>query len=111
MSLPSSPLLPRQSYMMPSRSSKRSPGPIRKPKYVESPRVPGDAIISELRKVADSKTESSHNGECTVFVFLWGLLGFGCDSFTVLFVVCTGYTWYTPFNKTCRFHLDKKQHH
>uniref|UniRef100_A0A8C7V007 Tetratricopeptide repeat, ankyrin repeat and coiled-coil containing 1b n=1 Tax=Oncorhynchus mykiss TaxID=8022 RepID=A0A8C7V007_ONCMY len=61
MSLPSSPLLPRQSYMMPSRSSKRSPGPIRKPKYVESPRVPGDAIISELRKVADSKTESSHN--------------------------------------------------
>ncbi|XP_023858225.1 protein TANC1 isoform X4 [Salvelinus sp. IW2-2015] len=60
MSLPSSPLLPRQSYMMPSRSSKRSPGPIRKPKYVESPRVPGDAIISELRKVADSKTESSH---------------------------------------------------
>uniref|UniRef100_A0A8C7CIK7 Tetratricopeptide repeat, ankyrin repeat and coiled-coil containing 1 n=1 Tax=Oncorhynchus kisutch TaxID=8019 RepID=A0A8C7CIK7_ONCKI len=54
MSLPSSPLLPRQSYMMPSRSSKRSPGPIRKPKYVESPRVPGDAIISELRKVADT---------------------------------------------------------
>ncbi|XP_029566852.1 protein TANC1 isoform X1 [Salmo trutta] len=63
MSLPSSPLLPRQSYMMPSRSSKRSPGLIRKPKYVESPRVPGDAIISELRKVADSKTESSHNAE------------------------------------------------
>ncbi|XP_023858234.1 protein TANC1 isoform X5 [Salvelinus sp. IW2-2015] len=63
MSLPSSPLLPRQSYMMPSRSSKRSPGPIRKPKYVESPRVPGDAIISELRKVADSKTESSHYAE------------------------------------------------
>ncbi|KAK6310144.1 hypothetical protein J4Q44_G00200250 [Coregonus suidteri] len=61
MSLPSSPLLPRQSYMMPSRSSKRSPGPIRKPKYVESPRVPGDTIISALRKVADSKTESSHN--------------------------------------------------
>uniref|UniRef100_A0A674ETU6 Tetratricopeptide repeat, ankyrin repeat and coiled-coil containing 1 n=1 Tax=Salmo trutta TaxID=8032 RepID=A0A674ETU6_SALTR len=54
MSLPSSPLLPRQSYMMPSRSSKRSPGLIRKPKYVESPRVPGDAIISELRKVADT---------------------------------------------------------
>uniref|UniRef100_A0A8C7V8Z5 Tetratricopeptide repeat, ankyrin repeat and coiled-coil containing 1b n=1 Tax=Oncorhynchus mykiss TaxID=8022 RepID=A0A8C7V8Z5_ONCMY len=59
MSLPSSPLLPRQSYMMPSRSSKRSPGPIRKPKYVESPRVPGDAIISELRKVADTEKEPS----------------------------------------------------
>ncbi|KAM4609145.1 protein TANC1 isoform 2-T2 [Polymixia lowei] len=60
MSLPSSPLLPRQSYMMPLRASKRSPGPIRKPKYVESPRVPSDAIVSALRKVADNK-ESSHN--------------------------------------------------
>ncbi|KAM8856304.1 protein TANC1-like isoform 2-T3 [Spinachia spinachia] len=61
MSLPSSPLLPRQSYMMPLRPSKRSPGPIRKPKYVESPRVPSDAIVSALRNVADNK-ESSHNG-------------------------------------------------
>ncbi|XP_037345045.2 protein TANC1 isoform X2 [Pungitius pungitius] len=60
MSLPSSPLLPRQSYMMPLRPSKRSPGPIRKPKYVESPRVPSDAIVSALRNVADNK-ESSHN--------------------------------------------------
>ncbi|XP_068184540.1 protein TANC1 isoform X2 [Antennarius striatus] len=60
MSLPSSPLLPRQSYMMPLRSSKRSPGPIRKPKYVESPRVPSDAIVSALKKVASSK-ESSHH--------------------------------------------------
>ncbi|XP_076018134.1 protein TANC1-like [Genypterus blacodes] len=60
MSLPSSPLLPRQSYMMPLRSSKRSPGPVRKPKYVESPRVPSDAIVSALRKVADNK-ESSHH--------------------------------------------------
>ncbi|TMS06114.1 Protein TANC1, partial [Larimichthys crocea] len=61
MSLPSSPLLPRQSYMMPLRPSKRSPaGPVRKPKYVESPRVPSDAIVSALRKVADNK-ESSHN--------------------------------------------------
>uniref|UniRef100_UPI003AABC292 protein TANC1 isoform X2 n=1 Tax=Centroberyx gerrardi TaxID=166262 RepID=UPI003AABC292 len=60
MSLPSSPLLPRQSYMMPLRPSKRSPGPIRKPKYVESPRVPSDAIVSALRKVADNK-ESFHN--------------------------------------------------
>ncbi|CAB1420766.1 unnamed protein product [Pleuronectes platessa] len=60
MSLPSSPLLPRQSYMMPLRPSKRSPGPSRKPKYVESPRVPSDAIVSALRKVADNK-ESSQN--------------------------------------------------
>ncbi|XP_009637315.2 protein TANC1 isoform X2 [Egretta garzetta] len=49
MSLPSSPLLPRQSYLMQSRSSKKSPGPIRKPKYVESPRVPGEAALP-LRK-------------------------------------------------------------
>uniref|UniRef100_A0A8C5ANB8 Tetratricopeptide repeat, ankyrin repeat and coiled-coil containing 1 n=1 Tax=Gadus morhua TaxID=8049 RepID=A0A8C5ANB8_GADMO len=54
MSLPSSPLLPRQTYMMPLRAaSKRSPGPIRKPKYVESPRVPSDALVSALKKVAD----------------------------------------------------------
>ncbi|NXJ92262.1 TANC1 protein, partial [Corythaixoides concolor] len=49
MSLPSSPLLPRQSYLMPSRSNKKSPGPIRKPKFVESPRVPGEAALL-LRK-------------------------------------------------------------
>lgn len=49
MSLPSSPLLPRQSYLMQSRSNKKSPGPIRKAKYVESPRVPGEAILL-LRK-------------------------------------------------------------
>ncbi|XP_054642191.1 protein TANC1 isoform X3 [Dunckerocampus dactyliophorus] len=60
MSLPSSPLLPRQSYMLPLRQSKRSPGPVRKPKYVESPRVPSDAIVSALRKVGDKK-ESPHN--------------------------------------------------
>nr|XP_015214202.1 PREDICTED: protein TANC1 isoform X3 [Lepisosteus oculatus] len=55
MSLPSSPLLPRQSYMIHPRSSKRSPGPIRKPKYVESPRIPGDTIVTALRKVAETK--------------------------------------------------------
>ncbi|XP_061925951.1 protein TANC1 isoform X2 [Entelurus aequoreus] len=60
MSLPSSPLLPRQSYMLPLRPSKRSPGPVRKPKYVESPRVPSDAILSALRKGGDKK-ESTHN--------------------------------------------------
>eukprot|EP00075_Anas_platyrhynchos_P024748 XP_027314001.1 protein TANC1 isoform X3 [Anas platyrhynchos] len=52
MSLPSSPLLPRQSYLMQSRSNKKSPGPIRKPKYVESPRVPGEAGLL-LRKGAE----------------------------------------------------------
>ncbi|NXE13025.1 TANC1 protein, partial [Lophotis ruficrista] len=45
MSLPSSPLLPRQSYSVQSRSNKKSPGPVRKPKYVESPRVPGEAAL------------------------------------------------------------------
>ncbi|XP_067995277.1 protein TANC1 isoform X1 [Melanerpes formicivorus] len=49
MSLPSSPLLPRQSYLMQSRANKKSPGPVRKPKYVESPRVPGEAALP-LRK-------------------------------------------------------------
>uniref|UniRef100_A0A8C2QA02 Tetratricopeptide repeat, ankyrin repeat and coiled-coil containing 1 n=1 Tax=Cyprinus carpio TaxID=7962 RepID=A0A8C2QA02_CYPCA len=53
MSLPSSPLLPRQTYMMAARPSKKSPGPVRKPKYVESPRVPGNVITSSLRKLPD----------------------------------------------------------
>uniref|UniRef100_A0A3B3B8F8 Tetratricopeptide repeat, ankyrin repeat and coiled-coil containing 1b n=1 Tax=Oryzias melastigma TaxID=30732 RepID=A0A3B3B8F8_ORYME len=41
------------------RGSKKDSGPIRKPKYVESPRVPSDALGSSLRKVSDKK--SSHN--------------------------------------------------
>ncbi|XP_024435584.2 protein TANC1 isoform X2 [Desmodus rotundus] len=52
MSLPSSPLLPRQSHPAQSRSNKKSPGPVRKPKYVESPRVPGDAVIIPFREVS-----------------------------------------------------------
>ncbi|XP_051786535.1 protein TANC1-like isoform X2 [Erpetoichthys calabaricus] len=60
MSLPSSPMLPRQPYMLQSRSNKRSPGPFRKPKYVESPRVPADAVVSALKKVSDNK-ELSQN--------------------------------------------------
>ncbi|XP_053554307.1 protein TANC1 isoform X2 [Bombina bombina] len=52
-SLPSSPLLPRQTYSMQQRSHKKSPGPIRKAKYVESPRVPGDAVAMPLRKVSE----------------------------------------------------------
>uniref|UniRef100_A0A4W3HPW2 Tetratricopeptide repeat, ankyrin repeat and coiled-coil containing 1 n=1 Tax=Callorhinchus milii TaxID=7868 RepID=A0A4W3HPW2_CALMI len=63
MSLPSSPLLPRQPFVMHARTSKRSPGPIRKLKYVESPRVPGDAIASALKKVAEKAEppQSAHN--------------------------------------------------
>uniref|UniRef100_A0A671PDB2 Protein TANC1-like n=1 Tax=Sinocyclocheilus anshuiensis TaxID=1608454 RepID=A0A671PDB2_9TELE len=59
MSLPSSPLLPRQTYVMAARPCKKSPGPVRKPKYVESPRVPGDAIMSSLRKLPDGATGPS----------------------------------------------------
>ncbi|XP_037379283.1 protein TANC1 isoform X3 [Talpa occidentalis] len=60
MSLPSSPLLPRQSHSVQSRSNKKSPGPVRKPKYVESPRVPGDAVIIPFREGA-KPTEPSEN--------------------------------------------------
>ncbi|CAN0230184.1 unnamed protein product [Bubo scandiacus] len=59
MSLPSSPLLPRQSYLMQSRSNKKSPGPIRKPKYVESPRVPGEAALP-LRKGSEQGEHSQN---------------------------------------------------
>ncbi|XP_068101808.1 protein TANC1 [Hyperolius riggenbachi] len=52
-SLPSSPLLPRQSYAMQQRAPKKSPGPMRKLKYVESPRVPGDPAVMPLRKVSE----------------------------------------------------------
>ncbi|XP_072539773.1 protein TANC1 isoform X2 [Salminus brasiliensis] len=49
-SLPSSPMLPpRQPYMLPLRPSTKSPGSVRKPKYVESPHVPGGAISWTLR--------------------------------------------------------------
>ncbi|XP_048455172.1 protein TANC1 [Rhincodon typus] len=59
MSLPSSPLLPRQSLTNHTRAGKRSPGPIRKLKYVESPKVPGDDVItSALAKLAQ-KTDAS----------------------------------------------------
>ncbi|XP_049340657.1 protein TANC1 isoform X1 [Astyanax mexicanus] len=76
MSLPSSPLLPRQNYMMPSRSCKKSPGPVRKPKYVESPRVPADAITSALRKAADSKDEPASPGPSPATQELMTRLGF-----------------------------------
>ncbi|XP_066542268.1 protein TANC1 isoform X2 [Hoplias malabaricus] len=76
MSLPSSPLLPRQNYMMPSRSCKKSPGPIRKPKYVESPRVPADAITSGLKKTADSKDEPVSPGPSPATQELMTRLGF-----------------------------------
>uniref|UniRef100_A0A671YU92 Tetratricopeptide repeat, ankyrin repeat and coiled-coil containing 1 n=1 Tax=Sparus aurata TaxID=8175 RepID=A0A671YU92_SPAAU len=72
MSLPSSPLLPRQSYMMPLRPSKRSPGPIRKPKYVESPRIPSDAIVSALRKKQPSSSSPATQELMTRLGFLLG---------------------------------------
>ncbi|KAM5268270.1 protein TANC1 isoform 6-T11 [Hipposideros larvatus] len=64
MSLPSSPLLPRQSHLVQSRSNKKSPGPVRKPKYVESPRVPGDAVIIPFREVS-KPTEPNENATIT----------------------------------------------
>ncbi|XP_016309780.1 protein TANC1-like isoform X1 [Sinocyclocheilus anshuiensis] len=76
MSLPSSPLLPRQTYMMAARPSKKSPGPVRKPKYVESPRVPGDAITSSLRKVPDGTTELAGPGPSPATQELMTRLGF-----------------------------------
>ncbi|XP_034642302.1 protein TANC1 isoform X3 [Trachemys scripta elegans] len=63
MSLPSSPLLPRQSYLMQTRSNKKSPGPIRKPKYVESPRVPGDAVVVPSRKVSEPTEPNQNEGK------------------------------------------------
>lgn len=64
-------------------------GPSRKPKYVESPRVPSDAIVSALRKVADNK-ESSHNGE--FWYFTWDFGNFETklesQSFVIPFPVC-----------------------
>ncbi|XP_056610537.1 protein TANC1 isoform X2 [Triplophysa dalaica] len=75
MSLPSSPLLPRQTYVMAARPCKKSPGPVRKAKYVESPRVPGDAITS-LRKVADATAELAAPGPSPATQELMTRLGF-----------------------------------
>nr|XP_021399148.1 protein TANC1 isoform X2 [Lonchura striata domestica]XP_021399149.1 protein TANC1 isoform X2 [Lonchura striata domestica] len=59
MSLPSSPLLPRQSYLMQARANKKSPGPVRKPKYVESPRVPGEAALALQRRLESGEPSTS----------------------------------------------------
>ncbi|XP_030807692.1 protein TANC1 isoform X2 [Camarhynchus parvulus] len=59
MSLPSSPLLPRQSYLMQARANKKSPGPVRKPKYVESPRVPGEAALALQRRPEPGEPSAS----------------------------------------------------
>ena len=37
-------------------------GPVRKPKYVESPRVPGDAVIIPFREVS-KPAEPNENGK------------------------------------------------
>lgn len=67
MSLPSSPLLPRQSHLTQSRANKKSPGPVRKPKYVESPRVPGDPVMIPFREgskpAEPSETEAKVDNE------------------------------------------------
>ncbi|XP_047577814.1 protein TANC1 isoform X6 [Lutra lutra] len=63
MSLPSSPLLPRQTHSVQSRSNKKSPGPVRKPKYVESPRVPGDAVIIPFREVSKAAEPSENEAK------------------------------------------------
>ncbi|KTG36391.1 hypothetical protein cypCar_00021931, partial [Cyprinus carpio] len=76
MSLPSSPLLPRQTYVMAAHPCKKSPGPVRKPKYVESPRVPGDAITSSLRKLPDGATELAGPGPSPATQELMTRLGF-----------------------------------
>ncbi|XP_038645553.1 protein TANC1-like isoform X1 [Scyliorhinus canicula] len=59
MSLPSSPLLPRQPFTMHAWTGKRSPGPIRKLKYVESPKVPGDDVIASALTNLAQKTDPS----------------------------------------------------
>ncbi|XP_051566551.1 protein TANC1-like [Myxocyprinus asiaticus] len=76
MSLPSSPLLPRQTYVMAAHPYKKSPGLVRKAKYVESPRVPGDAITSSLRKVSDTTTDLAGAGPSPATQELMTRLGF-----------------------------------
>uniref|UniRef100_A0A8B9KG09 Tetratricopeptide repeat, ankyrin repeat and coiled-coil containing 1a n=1 Tax=Astyanax mexicanus TaxID=7994 RepID=A0A8B9KG09_ASTMX len=60
-SLPSSPMLPpRQPYLLPLRPSTKSPGSVRKPKYVESPHAPVGAVSWTLRSEEHpAKTGSS----------------------------------------------------
>uniref|UniRef100_A0A3B1JZ47 Tetratricopeptide repeat, ankyrin repeat and coiled-coil containing 1 n=1 Tax=Astyanax mexicanus TaxID=7994 RepID=A0A3B1JZ47_ASTMX len=65
-SLPSSPMLPpRQPYLLPLRPSTKSPGSVRKPKYVESPHAPVGAVSWTLRSeehpdpLSPAKTGSS----------------------------------------------------
>ncbi|XP_065096260.1 protein TANC1 isoform X3 [Paramisgurnus dabryanus] len=55
-SLPSSPLLPpRQPYVSPVRH--KSPGSIKTPKHVDSPRVPGDPVTCALKNRKRNNTE------------------------------------------------------
>ncbi|XP_074219836.1 protein TANC1 isoform X7 [Camelus bactrianus] len=93
MSLPSSPLLPRQSHSVQSRSTKKSPGPVRKPKYVESPRVPGDAVIIPFRDVpkpaepSENEAKADNEPSCSpaaqeLLTRLGFLLGEGIPSAT-----------------------------
>lgn len=93
MSLPSSPLLPRQSHLTQSRSIKKSPGPVRKPKYVESPRVPGDTVMVPFREGSkpsepgDNEAKADNEPSCSpaaqeLLTRLGFLLGEGIPSAT-----------------------------
>nr|XP_021334728.1 protein TANC1 isoform X2 [Danio rerio] len=82
MSLPSSPLLPRHTYVMAARPCKKSPGLVRKPKYVESPRIPGDVCAASLKKVPDSATAGSSSSTQELMTRLGFLLGEGIPGST-----------------------------
>ncbi|XP_036838780.1 protein TANC1 isoform X3 [Oncorhynchus mykiss] len=56
-SLPSSPLVHRQSYIMPSDMGIKSPGLYRKLEYVESPYFPGDAFAFTLNNSKTAQRE------------------------------------------------------
>ncbi|KAL6455998.1 hypothetical protein MHYP_G00358490 [Metynnis hypsauchen] len=63
LSLPSSPMMPpRQPYMLPLRPTTKSPGSVRKPKYVESPRVPAAAVSWTLRSEEHSEEQTYRYG-------------------------------------------------
>ncbi|KAI1898267.1 hypothetical protein AGOR_G00070570 [Albula goreensis] len=59
-SVPTSPQLSRPNYLLAPCSDRKSPGPVRLPKYVNSSHIPEDDIVSALRKANGSV--SSRNG-------------------------------------------------
>uniref|UniRef100_A0A8C7DX88 Tetratricopeptide repeat, ankyrin repeat and coiled-coil containing 1a n=1 Tax=Oncorhynchus kisutch TaxID=8019 RepID=A0A8C7DX88_ONCKI len=71
-SLPSSPLVHRQSYIMPSHMGIKSPGPYRKLEYVESPSFPGDAFVFLHAELQPSSSSFSTQELMTRLGFLLG---------------------------------------